>query len=248
MKLTPKQSLALELLTVKHEFDPEKYAAPSFDDERLIYRLESMAKQSTQAQLRQEIIQYTNLRLQKEKEAEILWSREVYFKTYPNRRESAEKQMESIGRELQFLENDTAHLINKQLHAHGFPFWKVCHMSSTRASVRINMSTTDEELRILLPYEQLRFGYSVDMAFSTERGGREAIPEMNFGSMGSFSLYGTEPDNPRSEFYISIGKMLQDKDLLEYIEGMVLDYKKRHDDLVKIYDSLENFLANPENI
>lgn len=248
MKLTPKQLLAFELLTAMHAFNPERYADPSLSDERLIRRLEYMAKKSTQAQLRQEIVHYINLRLQKEKEAKILQSREAYFKESPNRRESAEKQMESIGKELQILENDTAHLINKQLAAHEFPFWKVCRMNSTRASVEINMSKTDEELRVLLPYEQLRFGYSVDMAFYVERWGRKPTQEMNFGTMGSFSLYGVEPDEPRAEYYISIGKMLQDKDLLEYIEGMMLDYKKRRDDLVKIYDALENFLNNPENI
>lgn len=248
MKLTPKQRLALELLEAKHAFDPEKYANPSLDDERLIYRLESMAKQSTQSQLRQEINHYVNFRLQKEKEAEILQSRKSYFDANPNQRDSAEKQMESIGKELQILENDTAHLINKQLSAHGLPFWKVCRLNPARASVEINMSKIDEDLRNVLSFEQRRFGYSVDITFYTERYGSKNTPEMNFGTMGSFSLYGTEPDNPRSEYYISIGKMLQDKDLLEYIEGMMLDYKKRHDDLVKIYDALENFLANPENL
>lgn len=248
MKLTPKQSLAFELLTAMHAFDPERYAAPSLNDEKIIRRLEYMAKQSTQVELTQKITHFINSRIQKEKEAEILQSKKSYFEAHPESKESAEKQMESICKELRILENDTAHLINKQLAAHGFPLWKVCRMNSSRASVEINMSKTDEELRILLPFEQLRFGYSVDMAFYTERWGRKNTPEMNFGTTGSFSLYGNEPDNPRSEYYISIGKMLQDKDLLEYIEGMMLDYKKRRDDLVKIYDALENFLANPENI
>lgn len=248
MKLTPKQLLAFELLTAMHAFNPERYADPSLSDERLIRRLEHMAKKSTQAELRQEIIHYINLRLQKEKEAKILQSREAYFKENPGAKISAVKQMNSIGRELHVLENDTVQLINKQLSTHGFPFWKVYKLNPHRASVEINMSKTDVELESFLPYERLRFGYSVDMAFYTERGGSKNTPEMNFGTMGSFSLYGVDPDEPRAEYYISIGKMLQDKDLLEYIEGMMLDYKKRFDDLVKIHDALKNFIDNPENI
>ena len=250
MKLTPKQSLAFELLTVKHAFDPERYAKPSFDDERLIYRLESMAKQSTQAQLRQEINLYIHYRLQQEKEEKIAQSKKAYFEAHPMDKKLAEKQMLFIGRELEILGSDTIYLINRQFSDHGFPFWKVSRMNSTRASIEINMSKTDEELRILLPYEQIRFGYSVDVAFYTERRGRKDAPEpeMNFGSTGSFLLYGTDPDNPRSEFYISIGKMLQDKDLLEYTRGVMLDYKKRHDDLLTAYDILEKFLDNPENV
>lgn len=248
MKLTPKQSLALELLTVKHAFDPEKYAKPSPEDDRLIYRLDTIARQNTRDQLTQLINHFINLRTQKEYREKKDQSREAYFKENPDAKISAEKQISSIIRELDILTNDTVHLINKQLSAHGLRFWKVSRIIPGKAALEINMSKTDEELRILLPYEQLRSGYSVEMTFVRDPWSTQGSPVMNFGTMGSFSLYGTNPDNPRSEFYISIGKMLQDKDLLEYIEGVMLDYKKRHDALVKIHDLLENFLDNPENV
>lgn len=248
MKLTPKQSLALELLKVKHAFNPVKYEKPSFEDDRLIYRLDTIARQNTRDELTQLINHFVNLRLENENRAKREQSREAYFKENPDAKILAEKQMSSIIRELHILENDTIHLINKQLSAHGLRFWKVTQISPARAVLSINMSKTDEDLRHRLPCEQNRFGYTVDMAFAVDGHSSKPIPEMSVGTMGSFSLYGTDPDHPRSEFYISVGKMLQDKDLLEYMEGMMLDYKKRHGDLVKIYDSLEKFLDNPKNI
>lgn len=248
MKLTPKQSLALELLTVKHAYDPVKYADPSLEDDRLIYRLDIIANQNTRDQLKQLINHFINLRLENENQAKREQSREAYFKENPDAKISAEKQMSSIIRELDILENDTVHLINKQLSAHGLRFWKVSRIHPIRVALEINMSKTDEDLRHILPYEQHRFGYSVDIDFMVERNSSVSTPEMNFGTMGSFSLYGTDPDNPRSEFYISVGKMLQDRDLLEYIEGMMIDYKKRRNALDEVYDSLEKFLDNPENV
>lgn len=133
-----------------------------------------------------------------------------------------------IAEKLEALENEVKSNIEKLLQENIGRNWKVDYLSNSTLCFGINDETGQYSLK---------FGQCVYVYFDGHRhyrGNRKF--EMNFGSTGAFSLIEEYDTAGRMNFYIGVGKLLENKSLLHQLEQIMNEYYNESNSL---YDQRE---------
>ena len=146
------------------------------------------------------------------------------------------------------LQVDTQLVINELLANGVGPFWKVVSLSENNARLIINRTTSsDPSLLVEDDRSITRFGCDLDFYFKPFiKDDPDFVPQINLGTTGSFPIM--HGDTDRAQFYIELGKLLSNEDLLSNIERIMLDYSEKVEKYRSDVKHYESFLDNPAGV
>lgn len=198
----------------------------------------------------------------------VMHAKEDYFKSHPGFEEYA-MQLRSDYSEICFaMKEKTVEKINETVISTIGPKFRVYDVLPATASLNIYMLKPEYveaykavSLRELPPYQHCEFGMDIELRFrpyqldyspdlngfddSTDENLRNT-PECNIGSMGSFKVQaGTGSASLRAEYYIALGKLLDDTVAMSSIEKESVDFANevyRKKALIKL---CANFIDDP---
>lgn len=132
-----------------------------------------------------------------------------------------------IAEKLEALENEVKRNIEKLLQENIGENWIVALFG--RSSLTFGVKDLTGE-------RTCKFGQEIEVYFGEAHFGRKSGFKMNFGSTGAFSLIEEYDTAGRMNFYIGVGKLLENKPLLQQLEQMLNEYYNEWNDL---YDQRE---------
>lgn len=132
-----------------------------------------------------------------------------------------------IAEKLEALENEVKRNIEKLLQESIGENWIVALFG--RSSLTFGVKDLTGE-------RTCKFGQEIEVYFGEDHFGRKSGFKMNFGSTGAFSLIEEYDTAGRMNFYIGVGKLLENKPLLQQLEQMLNEYYNEWNDL---YDQRE---------
>lgn len=132
-----------------------------------------------------------------------------------------------IAEKLEALENEVKSNIEKLLQQNIGENWIVALLGRSSLTFGIKDPTGERTCK---------FGQEVEVYFGETHFGRKSGFKMNFGSTGAFSLNEEYDTVGRMNFYIGVGKLLENKSLLHQLEQMLNEYYNEWNDL---YDQRE---------
>lgn len=132
-----------------------------------------------------------------------------------------------IAEKLEALENEVKSNIEKLLQQNIGENWIVALLGRSSLTFGIKDPTGERTCK---------FGQEVEVYFGEAHFGRKSGFKMNFGSTGAFSLNEEYDTVGRMNFYIGVGKLLENKSLLHQLEQMLNEYYNEWNDL---YDQRE---------
>ena len=138
---------------------------------------------------------------------------------------------------IEFENNENATLLSLdiQVKAALGAQWKVDRLSTTY----MELAVTDESNKKIL-------GQSVSIHFEKERwGDGQQRFEINVGTCGSHDLLPEERGYTMADFYIGIGKLHANTELLETIKDALFYYAERIADIQKEVRELDELIKNP---
>ena len=141
---------------------------------------------------------------------------------------------------IEFENNENATLLSLdiQVKAALGAQWKVDRLSTTY----MELAVTDENNKKI-------FGQSVSIHFEKERcGDGKQRFEINVGTCGSHDLLPEERGYTMADFYIGIGKLHANQELLETIKDALFYYAQRIADIQKEVRELDELVKNPTRI
>jgi hypothetical protein len=120
-----------------------------------------------------------------------------------------------IAEKLEALENEVKSNIEKLLQQNIGENWIVALLGRSSLTFGIKDPTGERTCK---------FGQEVEVYFGEAHFGRKSGFKMNFGSTGAFSLNEEYDTVGRMNFYIGVGKLLENKLLLHQLEQMLNEY------------------------
>ena len=138
---------------------------------------------------------------------------------------------------IEFENNENATLLSLDIQAKAAlgAQWKVDRLSTTY----MELAVTDENNKKI-------FGQSVSIHFEKERwGDGKQRFEINVGTCGSHELLPADRTRTMAEFYIGIGKLHANTELLETIKDALFYYAERIADIQKEVRDLDALVKNP---
>lgn len=120
-----------------------------------------------------------------------------------------------IVEKLEALENEVKSNIEKLLQENIGENW-IVHLLGNRSLTFGVKDPTGER--------PCKFGQEVEVYFGEAPFGRKSGFKMNFGSTGAFSLIEEYDTVGRMSFYIGVGKLLENKSLLNQLHQMLNEY------------------------
>ena len=108
-----------------------------------------------------------------------------------------------------------------------------------------NMSTTSVEFgKLRADQKDYTFGQDIQIWADPHHFGEGERFEANIGTTGGFDLQSENPDS-RLEYYIDLGKLLNDAETLQSIKEAVFSYNDQIQAGRETYQALQKKLANP---
>ena len=138
---------------------------------------------------------------------------------------------------IEFENNENATLLSLdiQVKAALVAQWKVDRLSTTY----MELAVTDEKNKKI-------FGQSVSIHFEKERwGDGKQRFEINVGTCGSHDLLPADRTRSMAEFYIGIGKLHANIELLEGIRNTLFGYAEKIANIQKEVRELDELVKNP---
>lgn len=120
-----------------------------------------------------------------------------------------------IAEKLEALENEVKSNIEKLLQENIGENWIVALLG--RSSLTFGVKDLTGE-------RTCKFGQEIEVYFGEAHFGRKSGFKMNFGSTGAFSLNEEYDTVGRMNFYIGVGKLLENKSLLHQLEQILNEY------------------------
>lgn len=132
-----------------------------------------------------------------------------------------------IAEKLEALESEVKSNIEKLLQENIGENWIVALLGRSSLTFGVKDPTGERTCK---------FAQEIEVYFGEAHFGRESGFKMNFGSTGAFSLNEEYDTVGRMNFYIGVGKLLENKSLLHQLEQMLNEYYNEWNDL---YDQRE---------
>lgn len=127
-----------------------------------------------------------------------------------------------IAEKLEALENEVKSNIEKLLQQNIGENWIVALLGRSSLIFGIKDPTGERTCK---------FGQEIDVYFGENHFDSKHIFKMNFGSTGAFSLIEEYDTVGRMNFYIGVGKLLENKSLLHQLQQMLNEYYNEWNDL-----------------
>lgn len=132
-----------------------------------------------------------------------------------------------IAEKLEKLENDVKSNVESLLQQNIGEDWVVVLLGNRSLTFGVKDPTGERTCK---------FGQEIEVYFGEAHFGRKSGFKMNFGSTGDFSLNEEYDTVGRMNFYIGVGKLLENKPLLHQLEKMLNEY---YNDWHSLYDHRE---------
>lgn len=132
-----------------------------------------------------------------------------------------------IAEKLEVLENEVNGNIEKLLQRNIGENWIVALLGNSSLTFGVKDPTGERTCK---------FGQEIDVYFGKNHFDRKPMFKMNFGSTGAFSLIEEYDTAGRMNFYIGVGKLLENKSLLHQLEQILNEYYNEWNNL---YDQRE---------
>ena len=120
-----------------------------------------------------------------------------------------------IAKKLEALENEVKSNIEKLLQENIGEVWIVALLGRSSLTFGVKDPTGERTCK---------FGQEIEVYFGEAHFGRKSGFKMNFGSTGAFSLIEEYDTVGRMNFYIGVGKLLENKSLLHQLEQILNEY------------------------
>ena len=132
-----------------------------------------------------------------------------------------------IAEKLEALENEVKSNIEKLLQENIGENWIVAFFGNRSLTFGVKDPTGERTCK---------FGQDVEVYFGEAPFGRKSGFKMTFGSTGAFSLIEEYDTVGRMNFYIGVGKLLENKSLLHQLEQMLNEF---YNEWNSLYDHRE---------
>lgn len=132
-----------------------------------------------------------------------------------------------IAEKLEALENEVKSNVEKMLQENIGEDWIVALLGRSSLTFGVKDPTGERTCK---------FGQEIEVYFGEAHFGRKSGFKMNFGSTGAFSLIEEYDTVGRMNFYIGVGKLLENKSLLHQLEQILNEY---YNEWNSLYDQRE---------